>query len=133
MDFIGLIPPEVFDLYGGQAESLLRASLRWCHGEYDLDDALDDLWARGSFAAGEVRDGALCSLVVLRVIEYPRLRSLLIQFGAGKNLGRLLPFVRDFARAQRCARSETRCRKSVGRLFIRNGFRVGECVPFLEV
>jgi hypothetical protein len=132
MEFIGLIPPEVFDLYGGRAESLLQASLRWCHGEYDLQDVLDDLSARQAFAVGEVRNGALTSLAVLRVVEHPRLRSLLIMFGAGRNLARLLPFAQEFARQQRCARIEARCRKSVGKLFARNGFSVEECVPLLE-
>jgi hypothetical protein len=132
MDFIGLISPEVFDLYGGRAEALLQASLRWGHGECVLQDVLDDLQARKAFAVGEVRDGALVSLVVLRVVDYPRLRSLLIMFGAGKDLGRLLSFVKDFARGQRCTRIEARCRKSVGKLFARNGFSVEECVPLLE-
>jgi hypothetical protein len=131
MDFIGLIPPEVFGLFDGRAEALLQAPLAWCHGEYALGDVLDDLRQRKAFAVGEVRDGALVSLVVLRVVEYPRLRSLLVFSGAGKNTFRLSPFIRDFARRQGCARIEARCRKSVGKLFARNGFRVGECVPLL--
>jgi hypothetical protein len=111
----------------------LQAAIDFSRGELDLRDALDDLEARVSFAAGEVKNGALISLVTLRVIEYPRFRSLLIELGAGRSLIRLLPFVQDFARRQRCARIEARCRKSVGTLFARNGFRVEECVPLLSL
>jgi hypothetical protein len=66
MSFIGLIPPESFSLFNGQAEKLLDDSIAYCLGEYQLQDVLFELEDRETFAAGEVADdGALVSLITL--------------------------------------------------------------------
>lgn len=116
-----------------QVSALLKRSLPYGRGEYELEDIQAELAAGRLLAvacldAGVVRFVVTCSLVI-----YPRKRVLYIQHGAGVRGTHLADTVRRVARELECDWIETRTRNSVARLYRRAGFDINYCVPILEV
>jgi GNAT superfamily N-acetyltransferase len=128
-----MIPSETFPLFGGKAEVLLQQAIDRGRGEYLLEDVLAQLATMEMLAFGEIRAFELRSLITARIIAYPRLRSLHIAYGAGRDVERLLPAVLEFCHGEGIARIETWCHEPVARLYRRKGFDIGYCVPVLEI
>ncbi len=130
---VGMLPFDTFPLFGGRAEALIERAVEKGRGEYALDDVLERLESMEMLAFGEVVDFELRSIVVVRVIRYPRLSALHVAYGAGRGVARLLPAIKSFCHEQGITRIEVWCRASVARLFRQHGFDIGYCVPVLEI
>lgn len=134
MEYCGVIPK---DLATGrlwpQIAALVERSLPYGKGEFELDDIWAGLRDGTLFAAGVAEDARVLFAVICSVCVYPRKRVLYVIHGAGRGGAKLVGAIEEAARVLECDWIETRCRKSVARLYERVGFDVGYATPILEI
>ena len=133
--FAGLIPADLaVGVLWPSICALLEQAMPYGRGEYTLDDIRAGIEKREMMAIGVFDEHAQAEFVATcSVVNYPRKRVLYIQYGAGKDGAQLRTVVSDVAKSLGCDWIETRCRYAVAKLYRRNGFDIGYCVPILEI
>lgn len=134
MRYVGVIPQ---DLAVGplwpQIAALIDRAVPYGRGEYTTDDIRAGIESGEMFALGVVEDGAVEYVLTASVVQYPQKRVLYIQSGAGKGSKRAKEALVSAAKTLKADWIESRCRKSVARVFRSLGFDIAYQVPILEI
>ena len=130
---ICLVHPDYLDPLIPQLEPLLASAVAHNNGEHTTAQVIDQLRRGEMHLVVEVEDGKVRSAVVLSVVEYPNQRTINVVYGAGRNVRRLLPMVREVAKAVGAKAIETYTRPEVAVLYRRAGFRQAYVVSRLEL
>lgn len=131
--FIGLVPPDCLDAIAPQVVPLLESAVAHGCGEYTMAQMIDRVRQGALHMIVAAEEGRVEAVVVLSIVEYPNQRTVNVAYGAGRNLRRLLPAVKEVARAVGATAIETYTRPEVAVLYRRAGFRQAYIVSRLEL
>lgn len=125
-----VVPPERF--VGDLAQAcmrLLKRAIAYNADEANAEDVEASIRRGESVLLVRVVDGVIRAALTVRLVLYPRIRALHIDYGAGVGIRDMDDLIRDVAHAAGCARVETCCRGRVAKAFARYGFDVSRVMP----
>jgi len=125
-----VVPPSEYkDAIAAAVSRLLNLALAYNGDEAELSDIEDSIRRGESVLLVRVADGVICAALTVRLVQYPRLRALHLDYGAGVGIRQMDDLIKDVARAAGCSRIETCCRERVAKAFARYGFDTSRVMP----
>lgn len=125
---VSIVLPEDIDLIWGHVEKYMKAAARYTHGRYEVDDIkyhvqggrVQQLWIAYT-------DDKVYGAVITEIMEYPRMRVLVMHFTGGVELplwkDDMLALLRRFAKDHECKVIESIGRAGWKKVFKEDGYK----------
>ena len=122
------VPSDYINVVWPSISTYLKGAADYTYGRFNIEDIYDGLFTRPQqlWVAYDDSDNRVYGAVVTEVIEYPRMKALVMHFTGGEDLPKwkteMLELLKEFARGQQCSIIESYGRRGWGKVFKDDGY-----------
>lgn len=124
---VSLVPTEYVEAAWPEIESYMEGAAEYTYGRYLAEDIKQGLLTKPHQLWVAFDDDGMKGAVVTEIVQYPRLRSLVMHFTGGKELENwkpdMLSLLQRFAKDNECGVIESYGREGWGKVFKNDGFK----------
>jgi hypothetical protein len=123
-----IVPSDYINVVWPSIKTYLKGAADYTYGRFDIEDIYAGLFTRPQqlWVAYDDSDNSVYGAVVTEVIEYPRMKALVMHFTGGEDLPKwkteMLELLKEFAKSQQCSIIESYGRRGWSKVFKDDGY-----------
>jgi len=123
---VSIVLPEHYDVIWPNINKYMEGAAKYTYGRFDVDDIKEGL-VKNNQQLWISFDDKIYGAVITEIIQYPKMRALVMHFTGGIELKRwkpeMLKTLQSYAKLKECASIESYGRRGWERVFKSDGFK----------